>query len=141
MDVKIIGYFDGSFRENRIGIAAWHYKILYNDMPIHKSSGYVTKKSRKISANKMEFRALLELLKDIKIHNQYLNLNEIIIRGDSSVVVEQLRIESESFRKEKCKINNELQEFTIPLKIEWIPRKYNKVADELCRKAYKSLVI
>jgi ribonuclease HI len=138
MDVKIIAYFDGSLREE-VGIGAWYLEILADNEIIETDNGYITKiRSKRDTSNKMEFKAFKELLKAIKIYKEYPCLREISIKGDNKGVIDCLNFSKNGYEYHVAK---DIGVLDIPMKVEWISRKFNKKADKICREVYKSLTV
>ena len=124
----IIGYFDGASRGNpgRAGAGAC---ILDGTEVVWECSEYLGSRTN----NEAEYTALICLLGEAKARG----LREIEIRGDSKLVVCQVRREWKinlPHLRELASAAWKLME-DMNVKLEWIPRSENSMADALSNKA------
>ena len=127
-----LGYFDGASRGNP-GDAGAGACILDSDGNIiWESHDYLGKKTN----NEAEYEALIRVLTEAKKRG----ITDIEIRGDSRLVIEQV--------SKKWKINvPHLRELAalawkemegVRVKLVWVPREKNTIADELSNRAIDS---
>jgi ribonuclease HI len=129
----IICHFDGSINPNPYGKMGWGC-VIRGDKILIKEKGSCPP-SRDNTVNVAEYIALRWVL-DTLIENNLQN-EEIIIRGDSLMVVNQMN------NKWKIHYGNIYTGYAIVcrrllpnfpnLKIEWVPRKKNYEADDLSK--------
>jgi len=118
-------FFDGSSRGNP-GRGGCGFSLELNNEEIYYGNKFL---GDNITNNESEYLGLLEGLKYIKEQN----IQNITIKGDSKLVIEQMKCNWQ------CKANNlkkyykECLSLIKDLEIEflWIPRKENSRADEL----------
>jgi ribonuclease HI len=127
-------YFDGACKKNPSTIASIGYlikdnngKIIYNNY--RKLEGLSTN-------NFSEYSALYEGL----LAANELNIKDIIVRGDSNLVIQQMlgnwKIKSENLIELFTKCNVIKNKFN-KINFEWIPRNENSEADYLANLALK----
>ena len=133
----ILGYFDGLCEpKNPGGIATFGYVILLEDGRTVKGYGLASKPYSPDSTNNVaEYTGLICLLEEMK----RLNIRNPLIRGDSQLVVRQLKGEYKVKSKRILPLYVRAMELLNELggKVEWVPREQNKIADELSRVAYE----
>ena len=124
-------YFDAGVKQN---------KAVYGFVVLDTKNNVIIKEGGrahpiKITTNVVEYISLINLLKNL-VKN---NILEINIYGDSQTIIYQLN----SIHKIKSKLlmpyfleAKELISLFKSIKIEWIPRKENKMADAICRDYY-----
>jgi len=131
-------YVDGSIRangkENAFGGVGVY--CLYKDKPIVKLAKIVVSKTN----NESEYLAIINALEVLKEYNTY----ELIIYSDSQLVVNQLNNKWAINKKELFHYYNTVH-FGInkrsgKVKIEWIPRTENTLADELAQGITKGVL-
>lgn len=136
MNMTIEIYFDGLCEPKNPGGTATYGFVLYrNGERIHSDCGVVGE-GNGMTNNVAEYSALFEALN--WIDEQNLN-DEIIIKGDSKLVIQQLngnwksksRTSKEFIPKIKSLLNGRNATFL------WIPREKNKEADMLTKIAYR----
>jgi ribonuclease HI len=128
-------YFDGLCRpENPGGTAAYGYVIYKDGKKVKRGSGIVGSGAG-MTNNVAEYSALKHAVEWV-IHND--PDDEIIIRGDSRLVIQQMngtwQIKSETSKKFVPEIRGLLQ--GRKTKFIWIPREQNTEADLLSNAAY-----
>jgi len=133
----ILGYFDGLCEpKNPGGIATFGYVIFLEDGRTVKGYGLASKPYSPDSTNNVaEYTGLICLLEEMK----RLNIRNPVIRGDSQLVVRQLKGEYKVKSKRILPLYVRATELLNELggKVEWVPREQNKIADELSRVAYE----
>jgi ribonuclease HI len=133
----ILGYFDGLCEpKNPGGIATFGYVIFLEDGRTVKGYGLASKPYSPDSTNNVaEYTGLICLLEEMK----RLNIRNPLIRGDSQLVVRQLKGEYKVKSKRILPLYVRAMELLNELggKVEWVPREQNKLADELSRVAYE----
>ncbi|MFP3201480.1 MAG: ribonuclease HI [Sulfolobus sp.] len=133
----ILGYFDGLCEpKNPGGIATFGYVIFLEDGRTVKGYGLASKPYSPDSTNNVaEYTGLICLLEEMK----RLNIRNPLIRGDSQLVVRQLKGEYKVKSKRILPLYVRATELLNELggKVEWVPREQNKIADELSRVAYE----
>ena len=134
-------YFDGACGPinpgGNIGTGAI---ILKGDDPIYENSGYVDAQDfdyMGTSNNIAEYMALIDVLK--KLIDLGLTSKKILVRGDSNLVINQMR------RLWKAKGGRykpyydeamELAKSFEDIKFRWIPREQNAFADDLSKRMF-----
>ena len=133
----ILGYFDGLCEpKNPGGIATFGYVIFLEDGRTVKGYGLASKPYSPDSTNNVaEYTGLICLLEEMK----RLNIRNPLIRGDSQLVIRQLKGEYKVKSKRILPLYVRATELLNELggKVEWVPREQNKIADELSRVAYE----
>ena len=124
----MIGYFDGASRGNP-GHAGAGACILDEGEVVWECSEYLGTKTN----NEAEYAALIYLLREAKARG----LREIEIRGDSKLVVCQVRREWKINLPHLRELASEAWRLMegMNVKLAWIPRSENKLADVLSNKA------
>lgn len=128
---NIIGFFDGSLKNNKKGIAAYWKGIQtfgYN----YFCSGFGN------NSNHAEFESLIMLL-NVFIDHGY---KSVTIYGDSKTVIDQINGEIESYSDDLLEYYakaKSLLNYFDHVNIQWIPRSDNFLADRLSKMALKSV--
>ena len=137
-------YFDGLCEPvNPGGIATYGYVIKDEEALIREECGVVGAGYRgdDVSNNVAEYKGLIKGLKWILENG--MREKELKIRGDSQLVVKQLKGEYRVKAPRIIPLYEEaiilLQEFE-SYSIEWVPREENEIADSLTRRALKEFV-
>jgi ribonuclease HI len=124
-------YFDGASRGNP-GPAAVGYAIVTSD-------GIVAEGSERIddtTNNRAEYEALVRALEAARDHG----FDEVDVRGDSELVVKQVRGEwqtnSPELRERRVRVHELLREFD-RWSLEHVPREINDRADSLANEAFE----
>lgn len=133
-------YFDGLCEPmNPGGIGCYGYVILQNGKQI-KAGCSVIGQGKGMTNNVAEYSALKRALEWIK--DEHKIEGEILVKGDSQLVIQQLsgnwEIRSETSKKFVPIIENLIKGKNVSFM--WIPREENKKADMLSRVAYKRAV-
>ncbi|AAY81027.1 ribonuclease HI [Sulfolobus acidocaldarius] len=131
-----IGYFDGLCEpKNPGGIATYGFVIILEDGNTVKGYGLASKPFSKDSTNNVaEYTGIICLMRKMI----ELKLSNPKIRGDSQLVIRQLRGE---YKVKSLRIKP-LYEKALELvrqlnaELEWVPREENEEADQLSRVAY-----
>jgi ribonuclease HI len=128
-------YFDGATRANNPDQMAIGWYIEESGKTIKEFSeelGYGTN-------NEAEYSSLISLLEYIITEK----LGDIIIYGDSNLIVNQVRgdwavksVNLQKYHKKASKLYN----VVCNCNLNWIPREENKKADELSKKPFKKAV-
>jgi len=129
-------YFDGlCYPKNPCGVAAYGYLVYRDGKPIHKGFRAVGE-GKGMTNNVAEYEGLMaaaQWLKDEGI------LEKIVIKGDSQLVIRQMRgewkISSATSKKYVPQIRKLLQGKDVSF--FWVPREENEEADKLSRVAYQ----
>jgi ribonuclease HI len=126
-------YFDGSCTLNKgERTARYGYIIYFNyGKEIFQGKGIVSI-SETTTNNVAEYTALIEGLK--RAIN--VGINDIIIKGDSMLVVKQVQGVYKVYSKLLIPLHCTVKELLAQMEvwsIVWVPRQYNKVADRLSR--------
>jgi len=124
----LTGFFDGASRGNP-GHAGAGACILDGGEVVWECSEYLGTKTN----NEAEYAALIYLLREAKARG----LREIEIRGDSKLVVCQVRREWKINLPHLRELASEAWRLMegMNVKLAWIPRSENKLADVLSNKA------
>ena len=129
-------YFDGlCYPRNPGGVAAYGYAVYLDGKPIWRGFGAVGE-GRGMTNNVAEYEALLAAarwLVDEGIEEK------IIIKGDSELVIKQMRgeyrVASATSKMYVPEIKRLLQGKDVSF--SWLPREENEEADQLSRKGYE----
>jgi ribonuclease HI len=129
-------YFDGlCYPRNPGGVAAYGYLVYRNSELIHKGFGGIGE-GKGMTNNVAEYEGLLAAVQwivDEEIED------EILIKGDSQLVIKQMkgeyRVNSATSKKYVPEIKKLLQAKRV--NFVWIPREENEEADKLSRVAYE----
>jgi len=129
-------YFDGLCEpRNPGGVATYGYVIYQNGKTLKKGCRVVGE-GRGMTNNVAEYSALKRALEWLNEENI---CDEIMIRGDSMLVINQVKgewqVKSQTSQRFVPQIKTLLKEKKA--KLEWIPREENNEADMLSRVAYK----
>ena len=132
-------YFDGlCYPRNPGGVAAYGYLVYRNSELIHKGFGAVGE-GKGMTNNVAEYEGLLaaaQWIVDEEIEE------EIVIKGDSQLVIKQLkgeyRVNSATSKKYVPEIKKLLHMKRVSF--VWIPREENEEADKLSRVAYERYI-
>lgn len=127
-----LGYFDGASRGNP-GDAGAGACILDSDGAIiWESYDYLGRKTN----NEAEYQALINVLTEAARRG----ISDIEIRGDSRLVIEQVskkwKINLPHLRELASRAWEQMEGMRV--KLVWIPREKNKIADELSNRAIDS---
>ncbi len=137
-------YFDGLCEpKNPGGIATYGFLIQRNGETIFEDYGLADAEpwSKEASNNVAEYSAVLRALKwldERKEHDA-----QIVIRGDSKLIVNQLKGEYKVKSLRIVELFHEAKKLLSKfknLRIEWVDRSLNQEADRLSRIAYKKYV-
>ncbi len=92
-----------------------------------------------VTNNVAEYKALIEGLKCFK---EKIGEGELVIRGDSQLVIRQMKGEYKVKARRIVPLYEEAKRLTEGIKVvfEWVPRKLNEEADKLSREAFKEFV-
>jgi ribonuclease HI len=129
-------YFDGlCYPKKPGGVAAYGYPIYRDEELIHKGFGAVGE-GRGMTNNVAEFEGLKAAL-------QWINDNgiddKIVIRGDSQLVIKQMKgdwqIKSGTSKRYVPEIRELMEDRDVSF--AWIPRAENEMADKLSRVVYE----
>jgi ribonuclease HI len=132
----VVAYFDGLCAPvNPNGFGACGCLIKHNNRLILKK-GFFIGVGEGMSCNVSEYLGFINLLKFLKKKN--FNCENILIRGDSRLVIEQMKgnwkIKHGAYLKFALEAKKLKKGFP-HLTLEWIPREENAVCDELAEKA------
>ncbi len=129
-------YFDGlCYPRNPGGVAAYGYLVYRGGQAVHKGFRAVGE-GKGMTNNVAEYEGLMAAA-------QWLNdegiLEKIVIKGDSQLVIRQMKgewkISSATSKKYVPQIRNLLQGKDVSF--SWVPREENEEADKLSRVAYQ----
>jgi ribonuclease HI len=143
-------YFDGLCQPyNPGGIACYAFIILAkkeHEREQQQYSGYglaVEPFGDNATNNVAEYTGIIKALEWLLEKNNYNNNQKIIIRGDSQLVINQIKgkykVRAVKIIPLYQKVKSLLSKFK-DIKIEWIPRDNNKEADKLSNKAYQEIL-
>lgn len=139
---KIICYFDGCCEPVNPGGHASYGAVVFDDgIRIWECSELfkpVKGKERETSNNVAEYSGFIAILEYLLSVNQ--QHNDILVYGDSKLVIEQMmgnwRIVKGFYKPLAYKAKHLVKQFK-KLKLEWIPRDLNDIADELSKAELK----
>ncbi|MDH5403713.1 MAG: ribonuclease HI family protein [Candidatus Heimdallarchaeota archaeon] len=138
---KLIIYFDGASKGNPglAGAGAYIEAEPFQEKYQFKLTKYLGRKTN----NQAEYQGLiLGLEKTLELLNDGLEINELLIKGDSQLVIEQIlgnwRVKSQNLIDlyEKCIfLLNKITNFGVHYKAVHLRRNLNSKADELANEA------
>jgi ribonuclease HI len=143
-------YFDGLCQPyNPGGIACYAFVILAKKGQEQKQQYYseyglaAEPFADNATNNEAEYTGIIKALEWLLEKNNYNNNQKIIIRGDSQLVINQIKgkykVRAVKIIALYQKVKSLLSKFK-DIKIEWIPRDKNKEADKLSNKAYQEIL-
>jgi ribonuclease HI len=138
-------YFDGLCQPyNPGGIACYAFVILTKKGHEHSEYGLAVEPFGDNATNNVaEYTGIIKALEWLLEKNNYNNNQKIIIRGDSQLVINQIKgkykVRAVKIIPLYQKVKSLLSKFK-DIKIEWIPRDNNKEADKLSNKAYQEIL-
>jgi len=136
--VTNIAYFDGACEPINPGGTASYGAVIYEDDEKVWECSEIYGTGKLMSNNVAEYAALIAVLEWFIEHD--LCALEIIVRGDSKLVIEQMfgswKIKSGLYTELAHKARELLTKFA-KIQGEWIPRDRNEVADRLSKEALK----
>jgi ribonuclease HI len=143
-------YFDGLCQPyNPGGIACYAFIILAKKEHEREQQQYseyglaVEPFGDNATNNVAEYTGIIKALEWLLEKNNYNNNQKIIIRGDSQLVINQIKgkykVRAVKIIPLYQKVKSLLSKFK-DIKIEWIPRDNNKEADKLSNKAYQEIL-
>ena len=111
--------------------------------PLYSDYGLAAKPFADNATNNVaEYTAIIKALEWL-LENNYNNNQEIVIRGDSQLVINQIngkyKVKAVKIIPLYQKVKSLISKFQ-DIKIEWIPRDKNKEADKLSNKAYQEIL-
>jgi ribonuclease HI len=139
--VSIEVYFDGLCQPvNPCGIACYAFVIRRDDRTIHSDYGIAAEPFSKDATNNVaEYTALAKALEWL-IANGLNNSGRVEVKGDSQLVVKQLRGEYKIKSQRITPLYRQVlllqSRFPDGVEIRWVPREENKEADSLTNRAY-----
>jgi ribonuclease HI len=138
-------YFDGLCQPyNPGGIACYAFVILTKKGHEHSEYGLAVEPFGDNATNNVaEYTGIIKALEWLLEKNNYNNNQKIIIRGESQLVINQIKgkykVRAVKIIPLYQKVKSLLSKFK-DIKIEWIPRDNNKEADKLSNKAYQEIL-
>lgn len=134
-----VGYFDGLCEPfNPRGIATFGYIYLNGDKTV-KGYGLASEPwSKESTNNRAEYMGLICLMRSLLDKG----IRDVIIRGDSQLVIKQMKGEYKVKSPNVIGLHAEAQELMKSFHsiiLEWVPREQNSEADKLSRIAYDSV--
>lgn len=126
-------YFDGACEpKNPGGVATYGWALMDDSQVVSQDYGFVLE-GPGATNNMAEWTALVRGVEAAATFNPSM----LVIRGDSQLVVKQLRgdwsIHAEHLAKYRARA---VAALSCPWRVEWIPREQNGLADSLSRLAY-----
>jgi ribonuclease HI len=124
----MIGYFDGASRGNPGKAGAGACLVDDSGKTVWECSEYLGIKTN----NEAEYAALLRLV----AHARSLDVSELEVRGDSKLVISQLKREWKITKPHLRDLAERAWEIMSGMKVDlvWVPRESNKLADALSNK-------
>jgi ribonuclease HI len=138
-------YFDGlCLPRNPRGIACYAFIVYINDKRVKASSGLAARPwSEEATNNVAEYTGLLKGLKWLLDNPKLLLGQEVIVKGDSKLVIMQMRGEYKVRSARLLGLYNKCKELISRIgevKFEWIPRSKNEETDRLTKLAYERYI-
>lgn len=132
-------FFDGLCEPQPHGIGTYGYVIYRSGRKVKEGAAFIGKGAG-MTNNVAEYTAVVEALK-LASANGLLD-GEVVVKGDSQLVIRQLRgeykIKSETSRKFFPVIRKLTSGFNV--RFEWVPREENMEADYLSKRAHEEHV-
>jgi ribonuclease HI len=124
----VIGYFDGASRGNPGEAGAGACLVDDSGDVVWRCAEYLGRKTN----NEAEYSALLRLL----VHARELGIRELEARGDSKLVISQLKREWKINKPWLRDLAAQAWEIMSDMNVDlvWVPRESNKIADALSNK-------
>jgi ribonuclease HI len=141
VDNSYVAYFDGACEPKNPGGTASYGAVIFKNGELlwECSEIYVPEKRHETSNNVAEYAALVAVLTWLADHNLF--NAEIIVRGDSQLVVYQMfgnwKIKGGLYKPLAHKARQLVARFS-NIQGEWIPRVQNQLADDLSKEALKT---
>jgi ribonuclease HI len=133
----IEAYFDGLCDPNPGGVATYGFIIKRDGKKIHEGHGLAgTPKTAQATNNVAEYTGLIRALEWLAGQK---TKGSIIVRGDSDLIIKQVRGEYKVKSGLLAPLHGEVQDLLEKLPgvtLEWIPRDRNAEADRLTNLAY-----
>ncbi|HLY73861.1 MAG TPA: ribonuclease HI [Planctomycetota bacterium] len=133
----IEAYFDGLCEPNPGGVATYGFLIKRDGKKIDEGHGLAgTPKTPQATNNVAEYTGLLKALEWLIVHKVK---DEIVIRGDSDLIIKQVKGEYKVKSALLAPLHSQVRELAEDLpkvRFEWIPREQNADADRLTNLAY-----
>ncbi len=126
------GMFDGGSSSNP-GLGAWAFALQYPD----KTSIALLGPLGETTNNRAEYAGLIQLLEYALSHN----IRRITVRGDSRLVIEQMKGTWRVKNADLKPLNGQARELAKQFQeihFEWMPREDNEECDALVKKAIKA---
>lgn len=134
--MSVIAYFDGLCEpKNPRGIATFGYVIYLKEKKL-RGYGLAAKPFSKDSTNNVaEYMGVICLMEELS----RLNVRGSVVRGDSQLVIRQLRGEYKVKAPRIRPLYERASELARRLEVtfQWVPREENEEADKLSRVAYE----
>lgn len=139
LEFMIEAYFDGLCEpKNPGGVATYGFVVFRDGKRAHEGSGLAaTPYSEGATNNVAEYTGVLKALEWLV--EQGLEKEKILVRGDSDLIIKQLKGEYKVKSPLLAPLYKKARElaFRFPsLSFEWIPREQNREADKLTNLAY-----
>ncbi|MEM2141661.1 MAG: ribonuclease HI [Candidatus Thorarchaeota archaeon] len=137
--------FDGACEPvNPGGVASWGYTVIESGVEIASAGGIVGEGSD-MTNNVAEYSGLISALEAVA--PLVGEGDRVVIRGDSQLVIRQIRGEYAVKSKRIGPLHSRLKQLIgelsrrgIEIEIRWIPREENMRANDLARRAYADYV-
>lgn len=133
----IEAYFDGLCDPNPGGVATYGFIIKRNGKKIDEGHGLAgTPKTPQATNNVAEYTGLIKALEWMRAHKIK---DEIVVRGDSDLVIKQVKGEYKVKSALLAPLHGRVKELLeeLPeLRLEWVQREQNADADRLTNLAY-----
>lgn len=139
-------YFDGlCLPRNPGGVACYAFIIYMNGKKVKASSGLAARPwSEEATNNVAEYTGLLKGLRWLSNNPNLLSGQEVIVRGDSRLVIMQMKGEFKVRSARLLGLYNKCRKLVSKIgkvRFEWIPRSENEEADKLTKLAYKRYIM
>lgn len=133
----IEAYFDGLCDPNPGGVATYGFIIKRNGKKIDEGHGLAgTPKTPQATNNVAEYTGLIKALEWMRAHKIK---DEIVVRGDSDLVIKQVKGEYKVKSALLAPLHGRVKELLEDLpevRLEWVQRELNADADRLTNLAY-----
>jgi len=140
----VVVHFDGLCEPvNPGGVAAYGFVVYRDGARVHAGRGVVGAGylGDDVTNNVAEYTALVKALEWL-VENGFAG-EELVVRGDSQLVIRQLRGEYAVRSPRVAPLYSRVREllrYFRSVKLEWVPRELNAEADSLSRAAYEEFL-
>jgi len=116
------------------GLGAWGW-LIEQDGKTLVSEFDCTKDQQPMTNNEAEYIALISALQHVKVTVEPSEIDRIVVKGDSQLVIRQMTgeyaVKAPNLHVLYAKVCQMVNDIGIPIEFEWVPREQNEKADAL----------